>query len=162
MRGHLRKFTRDGGTVRGPCMGTGATKKACLQNVKHRNYVGSDRDRKFIENLLAFILMTFSEQILSEESNILEVNEVQVAPKAYLKILIFDESARSISIWKSPISFSTAQSIPSYVAQFPSQYHFDTELFEKVRHMRYTIWSDKWLTRLIFHANALRAQDCLI
>lgn len=57
---------------------------------------------------------------------------------------------------------SAVQYLLLYIVDFLLQYHVDTKLFEKTRHILCTLWSEKWFSELnSFQTSFLFAQDFL-
>lgn len=137
----LWKFTKECCTVFEPCIGNGATAKACFLEVEHKKFSGRDSDSDCIEKIMPFILETLSGQALSKNSNILDVKDVHLAAKTYLYMLSYDKNARSQDIWKPSTDHSAVQSFQSHLEQFLLPCRLDIELFEKTRHIFCTLWS---------------------
>lgn len=140
----LGNFTRPGSTVLDLCKATGVTAQVCMIEWQHRKSTGVESDCACVETVVPSLVQTFETQILNKKSDIVDSGEVKNAANVTFNII----QVHGAALYGLPGDLMKVFHPSSlHVAQFIPQYYCDKYQHEKVRHIPYTSWSDKWLAR---------------
>lgn len=146
----VRKFGLPGGMVVDPCLGTGATAKACLLEPKHRKFTGCKVDSACIPKIMTSVLEIFTVRMLNERSSIKEGKKAEKVAAAYLLAATVPYGVGQRSVWVAPKGVSVVQVFPHHTTLYLSQYFFGMQLFQTAKHLPCSLCYQKRLSCLSF------------
>lgn len=148
MRATVRNYSKPRVLVLDLRLGTGATAKACLLELKHGKFACCNADITCMAKMMPSLLKVFAEQVMNPESDIEDGEYFQKVARDILCSSTCAVEKRRRNVSQVPKGMTGTQTFPKHITLYISQYHPDMKLDEKAQHLPCSLWSEKWLSRL--------------